>query len=214
MASLASRLRIDQRTRRMLAVLLAVVGVVAIVLAWLAWPRSEPASLAVAVSQTSEADPIAAPITVTVTGDVAEPGLVELPAGSRVADAIDAAGGLVPEASSAGYLNLARKISDGELIVVEAMQDDDPEPGEPDPGEEEPSDPDDPAPPDDPQAPVNLNQATVDDLVALPGVGPVTAQNILDYRETNGGFDSVDQLQDVNGIGPATLAKLTDLVTV
>lgn len=197
----------------MLAVILVVVAIVAVALAWLAWPRAEPESLAVAVSQTGRADPVAATVTVTVAGDVAEPGLVELPAGSRVADVIDAAGGIVPETSSAGYLNLARKISDGELILVEARTENT-DTEDPEPGDDTPADPDEPNPPGDSPAPINLNAATLDDLVTLPGIGPVTAQNILDYREANGGFDSVDQLQEVTGIGPATLAELTDLVMV
>ncbi|HIW63631.1 MAG TPA: helix-hairpin-helix domain-containing protein [Candidatus Stackebrandtia excrementipullorum] len=213
MASVMSKIRIDQRTRSIVAVLLVVVGVSALLAAWFAWPRAEPASLAVAVSQTSEADPVTAPITVTVAGDVAAPGLVELPAGSRVADAVEAAGGVLPESASAGYLNLARKLGDGELIVVDAQNEDD---GEDSSGDEEPTDADSDAAdqPGGGEGPINLNQATVDHLTTLPGVGPVTAQNILDHRETTGGFDSIDQLQEVNGIGPATFAKLADLVTV
>jgi len=205
-----NRCRMESRTRRMLAVVLLLVAGIMVVSAWATWPREQPASLAVAVSQTEAGDSTTLPITVTVAGDVTEPGLVELSPGARVADAIDGAGGLIPEALSAGYVNLARKVSDGELIVVEAVTDSD-EPTDPD----DPIDPsDNPKVPADPNAPVNLNQATAADLVALPGIGPVMAQRIIDHRQANGGFDSVDQLQDVTGIGPATAAKLADLVTV
>ncbi|MFD0559988.1 helix-hairpin-helix domain-containing protein [Stackebrandtia endophytica] len=210
LAHLRNRCHIEPRTRRMLTVVLASLAVITTISAWATWPREEPASLAVAVSQTEDAGATTLPITVTVAGDVTEPGLVELSSGARVADAIDAAGGLIPEARSAGYVNLARKVSDGELIVVEAVTDPE-EPTDPD----EPTDPvDTPGTPTGPGAPVNLNQATVTDLVALPGIGPVMAQRIIDHRQANGGFDSVDQLQDVTGIGPATAAKLADLVTV
>ncbi|TWJ16899.1 competence protein ComEA [Stackebrandtia albiflava] len=197
-----SRFTIDRKARQVLAAVLLGVAVVSAGAAWFAWPVREPATAAIPVMRSPEVAE-AAEITVTVTGDVRSPGLVELPAGSRVADAVAAAGGLVPEVRSAGFLNLGRRVGDGELIVVEGVADDGEEPS----GSESPAGGASPGP-------VNLNQADLAALDALPGIGPVTAQRILDYRAANGGFDSVDELQDVEGIGPATLAKLSGLVTV
>ncbi|MGH8791286.1 MAG: helix-hairpin-helix domain-containing protein [Stackebrandtia sp.] len=203
-----ARLHFDRRTRGMFAVIMVVVAVVAAAVAWFSWPRPEPAPTALAVAQAEESGAGGGTsVMVSVVGDVVEPGLVEVPAGARVADAIEAAGGLTPETESAGYLNLARKVSDGELIVVGGdAEDPDGEPGdEPtdDPGDE-PTD----------GEPLNINQATEEQLATLPGIGPVTAASIVEFREENGGFDSVEQLTEVSGIGPATLEKISDLVTV
>ena len=144
-----------------------------------------------------------------VTGKVRHPGVVEVAAGSRVVDALRAAGGPLPGADL-GLLNLARRLVDGELVVV----------GVPDltgagalPGATGP------APAGDPTtqpsgAVVNLNTATLEQLDGLPGVGPVLAQRILDWRAAHGHFDTVDQLRDVDGIGSARFAQLRDQVTV
>jgi competence protein ComEA len=121
---------------------------------------------------------------------VQRPGLVELPAGSRVADALAAAGGALPE-TDLSTLNLARKVTDGELITVGV-----------------------PTPSGGPGAPLNLNTATVAELEALPGVGPVLAQRIVDYRDEHGGFRTVDELNDVPGIGEATFRELEPRVAV
>jgi competence protein ComEA len=128
-------------------------------------------------------------IVVAVMGRVHKPGLVALPPGSRVADAVEAAGGPLPDTDLA-TLNLARKVVDGELITV----------GVPAPEAS--------------TGPVNLNTATVAQLQELPGVGPVLAQRIVDYRDRHGGFRSVDELREVTGIGEATFAELQPLVTV
>jgi competence protein ComEA len=141
----------------------------------------------------------AATIVVSVIGHVASPGLITLPDGSRVADAIRAAGGLSPGVDS-GALNLARRLTDGEQLPV----------GVPAPaGSEPPSgDTGQPGTKDD------LNTATVAQLDTLPGVGPVTAQRIVDYRTRRGRFTTVDQLGQVDGIGQTRLARLRDLVVV
>lgn len=151
-------------------------------------------------------------IHVHVLGAVNNPGVVELPSGSRVSDAIAAAGGLTAEARP-GDLNLAAPVPDGAQIWVG----DTATPG----GELRPTgetapqtSPDAPAEPGESGGLVNLNTATSAQLEQLPGVGPVTASNIVAWRDENGGFTSVDQLQEVPGIGPKTFQRLAPLVTV
>ncbi|MFF9091897.1 helix-hairpin-helix domain-containing protein [Streptomyces sp. NPDC014802] len=152
----------------------------------------------------------AAGIVVDVSGKVREPGIHRLPAGSRVADALRAAGGVRPGADLHG-LNRARFLVDGEQVVV----------GEPAPvagagaggtGLGGPVGGAPGAPGAAPVAPVSLNTATVDQLDALPGVGPVLARHIVDYRTQHGGFRSVDELREVNGIGDRRFADLRELV--
>ena len=168
------------------------------------------------------------PVVVSVVGLVHTPGLVTLAPGARIADALQAAGGAMDGADTIG-LNMARPVGDGEQIVVGLA----PLPGLPKalgssvasgsaPG---------PAPGSTPGKPtggpkagpttvpkrgpvLDLNTATVEQLDALPGVGPVTAAAILAWRQANGKFTSVDQLADVDGIGPSRLDKLRALVRV
>lgn len=150
-------------------------------------------------------------VLVHVVGQVNAPGVVEVPAGSRVVDAIDAAGGATGEADTAA-VNLARQTVDGEQVYVPA------------PGEAVPSTAAGPAPAGSPGggdasgvpagASVNLNSAGSEELQTLPGVGPALAQRILEWRESNGTFGSIDQLQDVSGIGPVVFEGLRALVTV
>ncbi|WP_076974286.1 ComEA family DNA-binding protein [Streptomyces sp. M1013] len=156
-------------------------------------PRSEAAA-------TSTAGP---EIVVDVGGKVREPGIHSLPAGSRVADALRAAGGVRPGTKTDG-LNRARFLVDGEQVIVGAPA---PAPGAgPAPGGSAGAGAAGPA------APVSLNTATTDQLDTLPGVGPVLAQHIIDYRTQHGGFRSVDELREVNGIGERRFADLRDLV--
>lgn len=135
-------------------------------------------------------------VVVAVAGKVARPGLVRLPAGSRVDDAVRAAGGVVAGADP-GLLNLARKLVDGEQVLVGV----DPPPGSA------------PAPAAT-GGPVDLNTATVADLDALPGIGPVLAQRIVDWRTEHGRFESVEQLREVTGIGESKYADLAAEVAV
>lgn len=142
-------------------------------------------------------------VVVDVAGAVRRPGLVRLPLGARVADAIAAAGGVRPGATTAG-LNLARRVADGEQVVVLP------------PGTA--------APPG--AAPrsstssgsvsgrLDLNSATAEQLDALPGVGPVTAQRIIAWRTEHGRFASVNQLREIAGIGEKRFAALRELVAV
>ena len=144
---------------------------------------------------------------VAVSGKVRRPGVVTVAAGARVIDVLKAAGGPLPGADI-GTLNLARKVADGELVTVGVPA---PAPvasgsagaaplgGDAAGGS---------------TAPVDLNTATLAELDTLPGVGPVLAQRILDWRTEHGQFATVDQLSDVPGIGDARLAQLRDLVRV
>ena len=138
-------------------------------------------------------------VVVSVVGRVARPGLVTLPAGSRVADALTAAGGLLPDADPA-TVNAAAPLTDGQQIAVGV-------PGAPSP-------PGSGGGGSGTAGPLDLNAATVADLDALPGIGPVLAQRIVDHRSQHGRFASVEQLDDVPGIGPAIYAALADLVRV
>jgi competence protein ComEA len=148
--------------------------------------------------------PSPAGIVVDVGGRVRRPGLVTLPAGARVADAIRAAGGALHRRDLA-TVNLAGRVRDGQLLLVGV-------PG----GAVAPAGDGGPAAGGSPGAgaPVSLNAATLADLDALPGIGPVLAQRILDWRQAHGGFRRVEDLQQVSGIGPATFARLAPLVTV
>ncbi|WP_134324616.1 ComEA family DNA-binding protein [Cumulibacter soli] len=138
-------------------------------------------------------------IVVAVVGHVESPGLVTLPEGARVSDAIEAAGGALPD-TDLSTINIARKVSDGEQIAVGI------------PGAADASSAD--AGPGGGDAKININSANATQLDELPGVGPVLAQSIIDFRDQSGPFATVDELANVSGIGPATLAKLSDLVTV
>lgn len=164
---------------------------------------------------TPEASPTPEPVKtihVHVLGAVKNPSVVELPLGSRVSDAITAAGGLTADARP-GDLNLAAPVPDGAQIWVG----DTATPG----GELRPTgeaapqtSPDGSAEPAEPGGLINLNTATSAQLEQLPGVGPVTAGNIIAWRDENGGFASIDQLQEVPGIGAKTFQRLAPLVTV
>lgn len=145
-------------------------------------------------------------IVVDVSGKVRMPGLQRLPSGSRVADALRAAGGVRPGTNTDG-LNRARLLVDGEQIVVGAPA---PVAG-PGTGGTGPVGTGGSAGAA-PTAPVALNTATVDQLDSLPGVGPVLAQHIIDYRTQHGGFRSVDELREVRGIGDRRFSDLRNLV--
>jgi competence protein ComEA len=158
-----------------------------------------PTSGASASASASPGASTADVVVVQVIGQVRRPGLVSLPLGSRVADAIAAAGGLARGGSSGG-LNLARVLTDGEQVVVSPDVVATPGPVSSVGG----------------AAPtvVDLNTATLSDLDTLPGVGPVMAGRILDWRTAHGRFTSVDQLREVSGIGARTFERLKPHVRV
>ncbi|GAP47735.1 DNA-binding protein [Streptomyces azureus] len=150
----------------------------------------------------------AAEIVVDVGGKVREPGIHRLPAGSRVADALRAAGGVKPGTKTDG-LNRARFLVDGEQVIVGGPA---PAAGTGTGGTAAGGTAGAAAGGLLPGAPVSLNTATADQLDTLPGVGPVLAQHIIDYRTQHGGFRSVDELREVNGIGDRRFADLRNLV--
>jgi competence protein ComEA len=158
------------------------------------------------------------PVVVSVVGLVHTPGLVTLAPGARIADALKAAGGVTDGADTVG-LNMARQVDDGEQIVVGLA----PVKGQPailgssvSPGSAAPGTPGATSRPTKgaSTAVINLNTATVEQLDTLPGVGPVRAAAIVAWRNANGKFTSVDQLGEVDGIGPGRLEKLRPLVRV
>lgn len=170
-------------------------------------PDVVPASDALVTPTTGAAAPSASPapageVVVDVAGKVRRPGIVVLPVGARVVDAVEAAGG-PRRGVDLQSLNLARPLVDGEQIVVGA-------PAAPVPGAAGPPAPQGASP----AALVNLNTAAPSELESLPGVGPVTAAAIVEWRTRHGGFSSVEDLLEVHGIGEVTLERLAALVTV
>lgn len=145
----------------------------------------------------SAAPPPGTEVVVAVSGKVRKPGLVRLPTGSRVDDAVRAAGGPLPGAD-VSMLNVARRLVDGEQVLVGVAA-----PVGAPPGRAAQS-----------GGLLDLNAASASDLDALPGIGPVLAQRIVDWRSENGRFASVDQLREVTGIGEAKYADLQAKVTV
>lgn len=181
-----------------LALITAIVAILAAVLAYRARPHVEPLGTEVVAGSPMIAASSSAIVVVAVSGRVRRPGLVRLPDGARVADAIEAAGGALP-GTDLSMINLARKVTDGELILVGIT----PPPGSAAPGAPAGND-----------GLVNLNTANAEQLQTLPGVGPVLAQRIIDYRDQHGGFASVSDLRKVTGIGDARYNELKDRVTV
>lgn len=183
----------------------AVVGVVLGVLWWLtrqAPPPVETTLPLVQVTAPASTATTVGPVVVHVAGAVLAPGVHELPPGSRVIDAVEASGGLLPDAD-AGAVNLAAEVVDGSQVYVPRIGEvPPPPPPGPDGGGETGG------------GPVDLNTADVALLDTLPGVGPATAAAIVDHRERYGPFTSVDGLLEVRGIGEAKLAALRDLVRV
>ncbi len=164
--------------------------------------RSDTSSVPASPSGPSGAGPplpstTTAELTVQAAGAVVSPGVYKVPPGARVLDVITAAGGPTASANLQA-IALAARVVDGQRVYVPAV------------GESVSPDTAVSVPP----PPLDLNQATVDQLDDLPGVGPATAQAIVDYRTRHGPLASVDELLDVRGIGPAKLDAFRDLVRV
>jgi len=136
--------------------------------------------------------PTSAPLIVHVSGAVQNPGLCELTLGSRSQNAIDAAGGVLEDADS-DRINLARVLVDGQQVHV-------PFQGE-DSGEVL-------------SFPLNINLASVEQLSQLPGIGPVTAQSIINYRDSHGPFRRIEDIQNVSGIGPNTFQSIEEFISL
>lgn len=206
---------------------LAAVAVLAILITIFTLVRSHPAPVvsaklppvqaaagAPASSGGAPPPPPQQPVVVSVVGLVNQPGLVTVAPQARVADAVQAAGGPLTGADTLG-LNLARRVADGEQIVVGIAT----PAGHPvllgsSAGAGPAAAASDGGGSAGAARPLDLNSATAEQLDALPGVGPVTAAAILGWRQANGRFTSVDQLGEVDGIGPARLEKLRPLVRV
>lgn len=181
--------------------------------AWLLRPAPDPPEVSLPYASTTVPAPsttattLPAPLLVHVAGAVAAPGVHELAPGARVVDAIEAAGGLGPDADG-GRVNLAAPVADGERVYVPAIGETAP-PVVAGAGRASGTSGEDVG-----IGPVNLNTADESELDALPGVGPATAAAIVDHRDRIGGFTSVDELLDVRGIGEAKLEQIRPLVTV
>jgi competence protein ComEA len=163
--------------------------------------RAEPGAVVVPTPGPGTASPPPAVVLVDVAGWVRHPGVYEFPEGARIVDAIEAAGGARPDAALE-LLNLAAPLVDGTQVLVTKI------------GQAPVAAPGAGSAPGAPGALINLNTATATDLEALPGIGEVIAQRIVDYRTANGPFSTVDELLDVSGIGDAILGSIRELVTV
>jgi len=160
--------------------------------------------------------PTKVPVAVHVVGAVPRPGLYEFAEGARVQDAIDAAGGLITSAN-VDAINLAALLVDGEQLSIPYKA-----------GEEPVAGANNSSGPDLPNSNtndsnssnsensdlININTASLEELDSLPGIGPTTAQRIIDYRDANGPFTTIDEIMDVSGIGPSTYDEIKDLITV
>lgn len=171
-------------------------------------PRGEPIRLI--------PPPTQPPLVVQISGAVAKPGVYSLPPGSRVLDAIQAAGGVLTDAD-VNLINQAALIQDGQMIWVPVRS------SAPQNSPTQDSVPVVPALPENPSRtsptleviyPINLNTATPEELESLPGIGPELAARIIEYRNTHGPFVKTEDILMVSGIGPKTFEKIKDLITI
>jgi competence protein ComEA len=202
-------LSIEKLTGRRVVVAIVALAAVGLVGGYGVAMRAKPKAQRIALASSAPGAAAKAggrQIYVHIGGAVHRPGLYEVADGSRVYDAVQAAGGATDRADL-DSLNLASKVKDGDKILVPQRVDPgaDPPPGGAPPGAGGAASA---------GGLVNLNSATLEQLDSLPGVGPSTAQKIIDYRTQHGGFRSVDELMEVPGIGPAKFAELKDKVTV
>ncbi|MBN2117839.1 MAG: ComEA family DNA-binding protein [Anaerolineales bacterium] len=146
--------------------------------------------------------PTEKPVVVYITGAVPRPGVYALPKNARIQDAISAAGGFLAEADKS-EINLAAVLEDGEKLEVPYIEGASPVIGTPVPEVETST-----------SEVININTASIAELDTLPGIGPTTAQKIIDYREQNGPFLNIEDIINVSGIGPGTYERIKDLITV
>lgn len=188
-----------KRIRQLLGVVLAGLCIVGVVVFWLRRPEPEPMLVA---TPTATVEPTPAPIQIHVVGAVRTPGVYALLPGSRIVDAVEAAGGFTQDAD-AERVNLADFLQDGEQLRIPQV------------GLELPASP----------TPlssasrmegglVNLNTASVAELEALPGIGPTYAERIVSYREEHGPFESCEQVKDVRGIGEVCYEQIVPHITI
>jgi competence protein ComEA len=155
--------------------------------------------------------PTPEPMVIYVTGAVQKPGVYSIPINSRVIDAINLAGGLLPSADE-NSINLASKIKDGDKILIPFKRQTQSPGGTPAVPPQLQTKPIQPATPS-PSFPININSASIEELDTLPGIGPTKAQQIIIYREKNGAFSKPEDVQKVEGIGPSLFAQIKDLIT-
>jgi competence protein ComEA len=195
-----------ERNRAHLMVVLVNLIITGLAIVWLRWPNPGGVEILIptpAPPPAATGTPTLALVVVYVSGAVARPDVYSLPEGSRVKQAIEAAGGFTTDADR-GQVNLAASLADGGQIYVPRI------------GEAVPPTP--VAPPTTPRAqasaPVNINTASLTELDTLPGIGPALAQRIIDDRTANGPFQSPEDIKRVRGIGDALYEQIKDLITV
>lgn len=177
--------RLDGRAQR---AAIAVIAAVVLLAAWMWWSGRPAATVPLGEPSAGAGPSVVAEVVVHVVGAVHAPGIVRLPVGARVGDAIDAAGGATRR-KALGSVNLARVLVDGEQVVV---------------GNTDTAGVND--------GKVSLSSASAADLEGLPGIGPALASRIVAWRDEHGPFASVDALDEVSGIGPSVLGQVRGLV--
>jgi competence protein ComEA len=192
---LISALSGDQKvSKQLLLALAALVAIVSLVL--VAVNRPEAPSGEFVVSEAgSVAEPLEQFVYVHIVGEVASPGMYQLPFGARLVDAVFAAGGLTDQADNSS-VNLARELSDGEQVIVFKIGEVSETGGSSAGGL------------------ISINRATAEQLEDLPGIGPALSARIIAYRDANGGFKAKEDLLNVSGIGDSTFSGFVDLITL
>lgn len=192
---LISALSGDQRvSKQLLLSLAALVAIVSLVLVAVNRPVAPSGEFEVSDAG-SETEPLKQFVYVHIVGEVASPGMYQLPLGARLVDAVFAAGGLTEQADNSS-VNLARQLSDGEQVIVFKVGDANETGGVAAGGL------------------VSINRATAEQLEELPGIGPALSARIIAYRDANGGFKAKEDLLNVSGIGDSIFSGFVDLITL
>jgi len=192
---LISALSGDQKvSKQLLLALAALVAVISLVLVAVNRPEAPAGEFEVS-ELGSEVETLEQYLYVHIVGEVASPGMYQLPLGARLVDAVFAAGGLTDQADNSS-VNLARELSDGEQVVVYKIGDVT-ETGGAAPG-----------------GLISINRATAEQLEELPGIGPALSARIIAYRDANGGFKAKEDLLNVSGIGDSIFSGFVDLITL